>query len=302
MSRPPSPPAARHRGHATPRALLAIVCGLLGSSLALTGCYQGPDIPSDAEAWEGQDDDDDGDDDDDSADEDDGDDDDGASGGASASSGDDDDPTDDDPTDDDPTGDDPTGDDPTGDDSSGDDPTGDDSSGDDSSGDDSSDDDPGPMGDEVPDNAYCTDVAGWDPSWSQLEVEILEIMNQRRAEGANCGSAGSFGPAPALTMNAELRCAARVHSKDMDTRSFFDHVNPSGEQPWDRMQQAGYNYSSAGENIAGGNSTAEATMQQWMDSDGHCGNIMSPNFTEVGVGYYPGGQWGYLWTQNFGRP
>lgn len=301
MSRPPSPPAARHREHATPRALLAIVCGLLGSSLALTGCYDGPDLPSDAEAWEGQDDDD-SNDDDDSADEDEDDggdeDDDGASGGASASSGDDDDPTGDD---DDPTGDDPTGDDPTGDDPTGDDPTGDDSSGDDPTGDDSSD-DPGPMGDEVPDNAYCTDVAGWDPSWSQLEVEILEIMNQRRSEGANCGSEGSFGPAPALTMNAELRCAARVHSKDMDTRSFFDHVNPSGEQPWDRMQQAGYNYSSAGENIAGGNSTAEATMQQWMDSDGHCSNIMSPNFSEVGVGYYPGGQWGYLWTQNFGRP
>jgi uncharacterized protein YkwD len=103
-------------------------------------------------------------------------------------------------------------------------------------------------------------------------------------------------------MHPALRCSARVHSKDMNDRNFFDHTNPSGEAPWDRMEQAGYSYSNAGENIAGGNSTAAATMQQWMDSDGHCANIMNPNFTEIGVGYYPGGQWGHLWTQNFGRP
>jgi uncharacterized protein YkwD len=43
-------------------------------------------------------------------------------------------------------------------------------------------------------------------------------------------------------------------------------------------------------------------MDQWMGSDGHCANIMNPSFTEIGVGYYPGGQWGHLWTQNFGTP
>ena len=72
------------------------------------------------------------------------------------------------------------------------------------------------------------------------------------------------------------------------------------ESPFDRMEMAGYSYSWAGENIAAGSPDAAGTMDQWMGSDGHCSNIMSPNFTEIGVGYYPGGQWGHLWTQAFG--
>ncbi|MGH1339901.1 MAG: CAP domain-containing protein, partial [Nannocystales bacterium] len=154
---------------------------------------------------------------------------------------------------------------PSGDDSADppDDPSGDDSAGDDT-GDDTGE-DPPPPSDEVPDNAYCNGVADWTPAWTELENEILAIVNQRRAEGANCGSAGSFGPAGPVTANPALRCAARVHSQDMVDRNFFDHTNPSGESPFQRMVEAGYQYSTAGENIAAGNSTAAATMQQWMD-------------------------------------
>jgi uncharacterized protein YkwD len=158
----------------------------------------------------------------------------------------------------------------------------------------------GEGGDEVPSGSFCDPVSDWDASWSTLESQILDIVNARRSEGADCGSMGSFGPAPALTMNPSLRCAARVHSKQMVDMAFFDHVAPWGEEPWDRMEAAGYSYTFAGENIAAGNPTADATMQQWMDSDGHCSNIMSPDFTEIGVGYYPGGSYGHMWTQAFG--
>jgi uncharacterized protein YkwD len=155
---------------------------------------------------------------------------------------------------------------------------------------------------EVPDNAYCQEVQNWNASWSALEEDVLDLVNQYRAQGANCGAYGSFGPTHALTMEPHLRCAARKHSKDMNDRNFFDHTNPDGESPFDRMQKAGYNMMTGGENIAGGSPDAQGTMQQWMGSDGHCANIMSPDYTEIGVGYYPGGQWGHLWTQCFGRP
>lgn len=267
---------------------------LLALMLTLPGCYEGPgDI--DGVPWDG---------DEEALDEEPSDDggnaDDGGPTDDSAGGGDSGTP----PGDDSDTGpsDDDSGDPP--DDSAGDDSAGDDSAGDDSAGDDSGDDsgDPPPPSDEVPDNAYCSGVADWDPAWTDLENEILVIANQRRAEGANCGSEGSFGPAGPLTANPALRCAARVHSQDMVDRNFFDHTNPSGESPFQRMGEAGYQYSTAGENIAAGNSTAAATMQQWMDSDGHCSNIMNGSFTELGVGYYPGGQYGHVWTQNFGAP
>ncbi len=196
--------------------------------------------------------------------------------------------------------------DPTSADGGSADPTGADASADggsaDGGGTDGGTDDGGIAEPEVPDNAFCMPVAAWAPGSSSMEEEILAIVNQRRAQGANCGSEGNFGPTGPLTMQIGLRCAARVHSKQMVEQDFFDHTTPWGETPWDRMAAAGYQYSTAGENIAAGNATAAATMDQWMASDGHCSNIMKPDFTEIGVGYFAGAGYGHYWTQAFGSP
>jgi uncharacterized protein YkwD len=152
--------------------------------------------------------------------------------------------------------------------------------------------------DEVSDNAYCDAVADWQAQWSTYEQEVLDLINQERALGADCSSAGSFEPAGPLTMNAALRCAARVHSMDMAGRDYFDHYTPEGIGPGERIDDAGYSGSAWAENIAWGYATPEAVVAGWMNSDGHCANIMNPNLTETGVGYYAGS----LWTQTFGRP
>ena len=168
---------------------------------------------------------------------------------------------------------------------------------------DSGDDGPPGGNETIPDNAYCDPVADWSAGWSALEVEVLELVNQNRDRGANCGSAGSFGPAPTLGSSGALRCASRVHSMDLATRDYFEHTNPEGEQAWDRMERAGYDYIAAGENIAAGSPTAAAVMDGWMASDGHCANIMSRDFEHIGIGYFEGaGEWGVYWTQDFGTP
>jgi uncharacterized protein YkwD len=159
--------------------------------------------------------------------------------------------------------------------------------------------DGGDIGDDVGDGDYCESVASWSADRADAEEEVVAIVNQRRAQGADCGGEGSFGPAEALTMDSALRCAARVHTQDMADNGYFDHKNPAGEEPWDRMQRAGYSWSRAGENIAGGATTAEDVVDQWMDSDGHCANIMSPDFVHIGVGYVDDAR---LWTQVFGAP
>jgi uncharacterized protein YkwD len=152
----------------------------------------------------------------------------------------------------------------------------------------------------VPSNAYCDPVASWDTAMVEFEEDVLVLVNEARAAGATCGSQ-SFGAASPLTMNPALRCAARVHSKDMSDRSFFDHTNPDGEDPFVRMDRAGYSYFTAGENIAAGQSSPQEVMAGWMDSPGHCSNIMNPDFTEIGVGTFEGpGQFRFLWTQTFG--
>lgn len=163
-----------------------------------------------------------------------------------------------------------------------------------------------PTGDEVPMTDHCAAVADWDPAWTQWEDEVLLLVNEYRAAGANCDSQGQFAATQPLAMDAILRCSSRLHSLDMFERDYFDHTNPDGEDPFDRMEDAGFSGSYMGENIAWGQSSPTAVMEAWIDSDGHCANVMNPNFTLLGVGYYPGsdnwrdGQ--HFWTQNLGAP
>ncbi len=141
---------------------------------------------------------------------------------------------------------------------------------------------------------YCPKVAEWDPEWVALEDEVASLVNERRSVGGVCGGE-SFGPARPLAMDSKLRCAARNHSLDMATRGFFDHINPDGEDFADRLSRAGFDWSAIGENIAKGQDSAATVMAGWMDSPGHCANILEPRFEVLGVGYYEGD----FWTQTF---
>ncbi|MBN2526776.1 MAG: CAP domain-containing protein [Deltaproteobacteria bacterium] len=143
---------------------------------------------------------------------------------------------------------------------------------------------------------YCLPTQGWDEAYAEKELALIALVNEHRAQGAECGSKGSFGPADPLTRHTGLECAARMHSMDMVTRNFFDHDNPDGDGPKVRIEAAGVTSFGWGENIAGGNESPKDTIAQWMASDGHCANFMNPKFTHIGMGYYPGGEWLHYWT------
>ena len=85
----------------------------------------------------------------------------------------------------------------------------------------------------------------------------------------------------------------------MHERGFFDHINPDGETPWDRMNRYGIRgWTLVGENIAFGYSSPAAVEAAWMDSPGHRRNILTAGFTHVGVGLYE--EDGMIfWTQLF---
>jgi uncharacterized protein YkwD len=158
----------------------------------------------------------------------------------------------------------------------------------------------------VPDTEHCAAVQGWDPDWVEFEDEVLALVNDFRAQPADCGEEGQFQPAGPLSMDPILRCSARLQSLDMFERGFFDHVNPDGVDPFQRMSDAGFSGSYLGENIAQGQPTPEDVMADWMESDGHCANIMRPEFTLIGIGFDAGAQVrggrSNFWTQNFGAP
>lgn len=135
---------------------------------------------------------------------------------------------------------------------------------------------------------------------SGLESEVLALTNAARAAGQQCGTT-LMPAAPALTWSDELAGIALAHSTDMAARNFFSHLDPDGVGPFDRMTRAGYTYSAAGENIGVGYPNAADVVAGWLASPGHCRNVMSPSFTELGVGYHPGTEsLPHLWTQQFG--
>ena len=151
--------------------------------------------------------------------------------------------------------------------------------------------------------ASCDPVNNWTQAWIDFESQVLTLVNQKRAAGATCGGI-VYGPAPALTANDNLRCAARKHSKDMGDNNFFSHTGSNGSAFSTRITQAGYTWTAAAENIGAGYTTPTAAVNGWMASSGHCKNIMSKTYVHLGIGYYyaPNATYKHYWTQDFGKP
>lgn len=137
-------------------------------------------------------------------------------------------------------------------------------------------------------------------------ISILTLGSARDAVLCLVNAERSARGLDELSHDSVLERAAQRHSQDMLVRDFFAHVNPDGEDPGDRITQAGYEWGSYGENIAAGYRTPRLAMEGWMQSEGHCENVLNPGFTELGVGITAlaatlAGGLG-TWTQNFGRP
>jgi uncharacterized protein YkwD len=140
-----------------------------------------------------------------------------------------------------------------------------------------------------------------DPSATAFEDQVLTLVNQRRAAGATCGGT-VYAPAGTLSMNSNLRAAARGHSQDMATQNYFSHTSLDGRTYTQRMSDAGFSGSGPyGENIGAGYGSPEAVVSGWMGSTGHCQNIMNSGFRQAGVGYAYGAAstYGRYWTLVF---
>lgn len=121
---------------------------------------------------------------------------------------------------------------------------------------------------------------------------VLKLVNAERQKA---------GLSP-LKLSSKLTDIANVKAKDMAVKGYFSHESPTYGSPFDMLKQFGVSYSAAGENIAAGQKTAEEVMNSWMNSSGHKANILSKNYTELGVGFYRGGEYGTEWVQLFIRP
>lgn len=136
-----------------------------------------------------------------------------------------------------------------------------------------------------------------------VSKEVLTLVNEARSKPRKCGRA-SFKAAPPLQLSALLNRAALVHNQDMSSNNFFEHQGSDGSKVGDRATRVGYRWRAVAENIAIGPTTPEVVVNGWLDSPGHCSNIMDTQYTEMGIAYLVNrkSDAGIYWTQVFARP
>ncbi len=126
-------------------------------------------------------------------------------------------------------------------------------------------------------------------NFSAFQKEVLDLVNAERTKR---------GLAP-LTLDAKLSNVATIKSQDMIDKNYFSHNSPTYGSPFDMMKQFGISYKAAGENIAYGQKTPKEVMNAWMNSNGHRKNILSSDFTHLGVGVAKKSNGTIYWTQMF---
>jgi uncharacterized protein YkwD len=133
-------------------------------------------------------------------------------------------------------------------------------------------------------SSYCPDAE---------ELAFLKLINDYRK--AN-------GKSPLALVRA-LGGAAEHHSVDMATNNYFSHTLKNGTSWSQNMKDHGYSYNTyRGENIAAGNSSAQATFNQWKASSPHKANMLNSNFKAIGIGraYKSTSTYKWYWTTTFG--
>lgn len=125
------------------------------------------------------------------------------------------------------------------------------------------------------------------------QQKLLDMVNNSRSKGCDCGNK-YYPPVPAVVWNAQLEQAAKKHSEYMNSTGNLSHTGQNNSDAGERITNEGYDWMTYGENIAEGYSTEGAVMQGWLNSDGHCKNIMDAEFKEMGVATS-----GTFWTQVF---
>ena len=118
---------------------------------------------------------------------------------------------------------------------------------------------------------------------------VLKLVNQQRKKRNQ----------KKLVLDSKLNKAAQKRAKEISQE--FSHTRPNGDDCFTILMTYKAKYTTCGENIAAGQSTAKQVMNSWMHSSGHKKNILGKKYRKMGVGYYKkkGTSYTYYWVQLF---
>ncbi|MDI3521718.1 MAG: hypothetical protein PWR04_1706 [Anaerophaga sp.] len=130
------------------------------------------------------------------------------------------------------------------------------------------------------------------------EREMLQLVNDARMTRRLCGGK-RHEAVPPLKWNGKLAKAAQKHADDMADNDFFDHTGSDKSTVVMRIEREDYLWMAVGENVAMGPRSVEEAVEGWLESPGHCSNIMNGEFTEMGAALSRDGKY---WVQVFATP
>ena len=141
---------------------------------------------------------------------------------------------------------------------------------------------------EAPQEQDVADMEAEGACGSQMAREVVQFANHAREDDG----------LSTLRCDQTLVQLAEGHSRDMCEHGYMSHVDHQGRTFVDRVDDVGYDFRAIGENVAMGQRAPREVHENWMNSSSHRDNIMSEEFTHIGVGYVDCG--GYpRWTQVF---
>jgi uncharacterized protein YkwD len=137
--------------------------------------------------------------------------------------------------------------------------------------------------------------------------EVLRRINEIRARGRTCGATGPFAAGAPLRWSERLAAAAQRQSIEMARLHRMSHRDSRDRGLGERLSEQGYAYAAAAENVAFGYRSVDDVMQAWLESQGHCENLMSDAAVESGLACADAGDAGAhgenrYWTLVFGAP
>lgn len=112
-------------------------------------------------------------------------------------------------------------------------------------------------------------------------IATSQILDETNRERSNTG-------VDELSPDSKLQAAAQAKARHMAHNGYWGHYGPDGTEPWNFIEDSGYEYRHAGENLAKSFRTNSGVVEGWMSSPEHKKNMLSPQYEHVGIGVADG--------------
>lgn len=158
----------------------------------------------------------------------------------------------------------------------------------------------------IPEIPYCDGIRSWPDVWASEETRAMEIIDDLRVRGIECGALGRAPTVPTLRLNGALTCAARVHAVAMAEQQSVGHTTPDEIGTEQRVEAVGYDGDVLEHLAAGPLDATEAVLSVWRHADESCADLMSAKHVDVGIGFVgateDGSEFPTYWVVVMGDP